>query len=156
MSTATDLQSQEDLAHSHQQQGRPAESEALLRTVLSSRLQTLDPHHADVVRAKNNLAASLNSQHKDLDYAETLQLDVIAADRDSLGPEHPDTLVSLNNLGNIYMHQGRFEKAVETQRNALATSERVNGEAHENTMTLKHNLDNTLRHQREAAGTGSQ
>ncbi|KAK5698254.1 hypothetical protein LTR97_007215 [Elasticomyces elasticus] len=153
MST-TDLQSQEDLAHTNQQQGRFAESEVLLRMLLSERLRTLDNHHPDVLRAKNNLAASLNAQRKDLAYAESLQLEVIAADRERLGPEHPDTLVSLNNLANIYLHQGQFEKAMETQRDALTISERVNGDTHENTLTLKENLANTLIHQGQASARG--
>ena len=147
MSATTDLQSQEDIAHTDQEQGRFAESEVLLRMVLSERLKTLDNEHPDVLRAKNNLAASLNAQRKDLAYAESLQLEVVAADRERVGPEHLDTLVGLNNLANIYMHQGRFEKAVEIQRDALATSERVNGRTHENTLTLKENLANTLVHQ---------
>ncbi|KAK3626358.1 hypothetical protein LTR56_019833 [Elasticomyces elasticus] len=122
--------------------------------VLSERLRTLDNHHPDVLRAKNNLAASLNAQRKDLAYAESLQLEVIAADRARLGPEHPDTLVSMNNLANIYMHQGRFEKAVGIQRDALTISERVNGQTHENTLTLKENLANTLVHQGQASTRG--
>ncbi|KAK5710750.1 hypothetical protein LTR17_018731 [Elasticomyces elasticus] len=154
MSTTTDLQSQEDLAHSNQQQGRFVESEVLLRMVLSERLRTLDNYHPDVLRAKNNLAACLNAQRKDLAYAESLQLEVIAADRERLGPEHPDTLVSLNNLANIYMHQGRFEEAVGLQRDALAISQRVNGQTHENTLTLKENLANTLVHQGQASTRG--
>lgn len=125
MSSTADLKGQEDLAQSYQRQGKFAESEDLLRTVLSERAKTLDDKHPDVIRTKNNLAASLNAQHKQLEYAESLQLDVVAADREILGPEHSDTLVSLNNLGNIYMHQGRFNKAIEIQRDALAVSERV-------------------------------
>jgi len=72
MSTTTELQIEEDLAHTAQQQGRFAESEAFLRTVLFQRLRTLDFNHPDVIRAKNNLAASLIVQHKDLAYAESL------------------------------------------------------------------------------------
>lgn len=67
------------------------------------------------------------------------------------GPEHPDTLVGLNNLANIYMHQGRFDEAVEVQRDALSVSERVNGTDHENTLTLKENLANALVRQEEAS-----
>jgi tetratricopeptide (TPR) repeat protein len=153
MSTATDLQGLEDLAHSKQQQGDFGGSEALLRNVLSERLKSADSpdHDPNVIRAKNNLAASLNSQYKDLAYAEALQLEVVAADRQGLGPEHPDTLVDLNNLANIYMHQGRYDEAVKLHRETLSISERVNGETHENTLTVKHNLANALKHQEEAS-----
>jgi tetratricopeptide (TPR) repeat protein len=147
-----DLQSQEDEAHNISKQGKYAEAEAILRSVLSQRLSTPDSDPEDVIRAKNNLAACLNSQYKDLSYAESIQLEVVEADRKLYGTEHPHTLSDLNNLAQIYMHQGRFEKAVEIQRETLDTSERVLGAEHEDTLRLKENMANTLKKQADEAG----
>lgn len=60
----TDLPSGEDIAHTMSQQGKYSEAEALLRSVLSERARTRDARHPDVIRAKNNLAASLKNQNK--------------------------------------------------------------------------------------------
>ncbi len=37
-----------------------------------------------------------------------------------LGPEHPDTLTSLNNLGAVLDRQGKYEEAEKMHRQALA------------------------------------
>jgi Tfp pilus assembly protein PilF len=37
-----------------------------------------------------------------------------------LGPEHPDTLISMNNLGLVLSSQGRYEEAEAMNRRALA------------------------------------
>lgn len=146
MSTVADASTQEGQAHSAQEQGRHTEAEALLRAVLSERVNTLglDSHHPDVIRAKNNLAASLNAQYKDLPYAESLQLEVVTADRERLGSEHPDTISSLNNLAEIYAHQGRYSKATELQREAVTLSENAHGPTHRETFAYKENLANIL------------
>lgn len=159
-SVTTDLPSQEGLAQKMQGQGRLAEAEALLRSVLSARLSTLDGHDPDVMRAKNNLAACLNAQRKDLVYAETLQLEVVSADREQHGSDHPDVLSGLNNLAHIYGHQGRYGKAIEIQREILLLSEKARGQADEDTVSFKENLANSLvRHEeflaREASRSDS-
>jgi tetratricopeptide (TPR) repeat protein len=47
-----------------------------------------------------------------------------------LGPEHPDTLGSLNNLAGLYWNQGQYEQAEPLYQRALATCERVLGPEH--------------------------
>ncbi|KAK4889054.1 hypothetical protein LTR27_012092 [Elasticomyces elasticus] len=153
--TTTDLGSQETLARAMEDQGRFTESETLLRAVLSARVDTLASHQADVIRAKNNLAACLNAQRKDLVYAESLQLDVVAADRELHGPEHPDVLSGLNNLAHIYAHQGRYGKAIDIQREILALNEKIHGPTHEDTLRYKENLANSLTRQGQLLGSES-
>ena len=57
-----------------------------------------------------------------------------------MGPEHPDTLVSLGNLGDLYMEKGDYEKAESIFRNCLEVQGRVVGREHANTLTTLNNL----------------
>jgi tetratricopeptide (TPR) repeat protein len=51
-----------------------------------------------------------------------------------LGPEHPETLISLNNLANLLVSRGDFAGAEPLYRRALETNERVLGRRHPNTL----------------------
>lgn len=57
-----------------------------------------------------------------------------------LGPKHPDTGVSLNNLALLYQEMGAYEKALPFSVRALAIAEKVNGPEHPNTGTHLSNL----------------
>ena len=43
----------------------------------------------------------------------------LEADERVLGPEHPDTLISVNNLADLYKAQGRYGEAEPLFRRAL-------------------------------------
>jgi tetratricopeptide (TPR) repeat protein len=47
-----------------------------------------------------------------------------------LGREHPNTLISVNNLGSVLDKQGKFEEAEAMHRRALAAREKVLGHEH--------------------------
>ena len=51
-----------------------------------------------------------------------------------LGPEHPDTLTSISNLGSVLESQGKYEKAEAMFRQTLTISERVLGREHSNVL----------------------
>ena len=57
-----------------------------------------------------------------------------------LGPEHPQTLTSVNNLAVLYQAQGRYGEAEPLYRRALATKEKVLGPEHPETLTSINNL----------------
>ena len=44
-----------------------------------------------------------------------------------LGPEHPDTLISMANLAYTYSHQGKYEEAGERQVKVLDLHEKILG-----------------------------
>jgi tetratricopeptide (TPR) repeat protein len=48
-----------------------------------------------------------------------------------LGPKHPDTLASMNNLALVLSNQGKYEQAEEMHRRKLELSETVVGKEHE-------------------------
>ena len=64
-----------------------------------------------------------------------------------LGPEHPDTLESINNLAKTYSDQGKHSEAEELQIHVLETRKRVLGPEHPDTLSSNNNLAGTYSHQ---------
>ena len=58
----------------------------------------------------------------------------------TLGPEHPSTLISVNNLGGLYESQGRYAAAEPLYLRALESMERTLGPEHPHTLTSVGNL----------------
>jgi len=59
---------------------------------------------------------------------------------DTLGPDHPDTLASRNNLAGTYRASGRLDKAITLYEQTLEDSIRVLGPDHLSTLTSRLNL----------------
>ena len=59
---------------------------------------------------------------------------------DALGPHHPDTLASRNNLAGTYRASGRLDKAIALYEQTLEDSTRVLGTDHPGTLTSRLNL----------------
>ena len=57
-----------------------------------------------------------------------------------LGVEHPDTLMSMNNLAMVLQAQGKYEAAEEMHRQTLELREKVLGPEHPDTLTSMNNL----------------
>ena len=57
-----------------------------------------------------------------------------------LGPDHPDTLTTRNNLAGAYHFAGRFGEAIELFERVLADRVRVLGPDHPDTLTTRNNL----------------
>ncbi|WP_279012939.1 tetratricopeptide repeat protein [Actinomyces oris] len=64
---------------------------------------------------------------------------------DALGPHHPDTLASRNNLAGTYRDAGRLDKAIALYEQALEDSIRVLGSDHPGTLTSRFDLAGTYR-----------
>ena len=71
-----------------------------------------------------------------------------------LGPTHPDTARSLNNLAALYDTQGKFADAEPLYRRALEINERVLGADHPHTQIVRRNYA-ALLSKRETDGTQS-
>ena len=76
-----------------------------------------------------------------LDEAEPLLQRTLAIRERALGPDHPDTAQSLNNLAELYHSQGRLNEAEPLLQRALAIAEQALGPAHPHTRTVRANLD---------------
>src|SRR5262249_51873442 len=65
-----------------------------------------------------------------------------------LGPEHPDTASTLNNLALLYKNQGRYEEAERLCQRSLTIYEQVFGPDHPKTVTVRQSYQRMLQ-QRE-------
>jgi tetratricopeptide (TPR) repeat protein len=68
-----------------------------------------------------------------------------------LGPDHPDTLSSRNNLANAYQAAGRTGQALGVHEQILADRERVLGPDHPDTLSSRNNLANAYQEAGQAA-----
>ena len=57
-----------------------------------------------------------------------------------LGAEHPDTLMSMNNLASTYWAQGKTAEAAALQEEVLEKRKRILGAEHPHTLTSMNNL----------------
>ena len=64
----------------------------------------------------------------------------VALSERGLGPEHPDTGTSLNNLAEVHRVMGAYDKALPLNQRALAIAEKVQGPEHPYTGTRLNNL----------------
>ena len=64
----------------------------------------------------------------------------LAIHEKALGPDHPDTATSLNNLAKLYESQGKYAEAVPLCKRSLAIHEKVLGPDHPDTATSLNSL----------------
>ena len=72
--------------------------------------------------------------------AEPLLQEALRIRQKVLGPEHPDTALSLNNLGGLYRVMGQYDKAEPLFQEALRIRQKVLGPEHPDTATSLNNL----------------
>ena len=103
-----------NLASSLSDQGRHAEAEEMEREVLAVLKRVLGADHPDTLITVNNLASYLFRQGKHAE-AEEMRRKVLAArmlrevltvQKRVLGADHPDTLITANNLASSLSRQG--------------------------------------------------
>ena len=64
---------------------------------------------------------------------------------DTLGPDHPSTLASRNNLANAYRDAGRLDEAIALHEQTLTDLTHILGPHHPNTLTSRNNLASAYR-----------
>ena len=62
-----------------------------------------------------------------------------------MGPQHPSTATSLNNLASLYRDQSKYEQAEPLYRRALAIYEKALGLQHPDTQQVRQNYASLLR-----------
>jgi tetratricopeptide (TPR) repeat protein len=79
-------------------------------------------------------------------YSQAAQLycDALAIREKALGPEHPDTAVSLNNLAVLLNDQGDLVGARSLHERALAINEKARGQTHKDTNRTRSHLARLL------------
>jgi len=93
-----------------------------------------------------SLPRLLKAQGK-LDEAEPLLREALRARRETLGDRHPDTLVSINNLGSLLKAQGKLDEAEPLLREALRARRETLGDRHPDTLVSINNLGSLLKAQ---------
>jgi hypothetical protein len=63
-----------------------------------------------------------------------------------LGKEHPNTLISIDNLASTYNNQGQWKKAAELYVQVMESRKRLLGAEHPATLTSIANLAKTSKH----------
>ena len=81
----------------------------------------------------------------DLSRAIATGIQTLADSERVLGPDHPDTLTSRNNLAYAYQSAGRLDQAIPLYEQTLADRERVLGADHPDTLTSRNNLAGAYR-----------
>src|SRR5262249_53483106 len=85
------------------------------------------------VQKLNQQVVLLLSQGKYTEAATIAEKALPLAER-AVGPEHPDTLESVDNLASLYQMQGRYDEAEPLFRRALSGYEKVLGHEHPSTL----------------------
>ncbi|TAK71955.1 MAG: tetratricopeptide repeat protein [Betaproteobacteria bacterium] len=135
-------------------QGKAKEAEAIHRRVLALREKMLGSEHPDTATSMNNLANVLQEQGKDellspsearaqaqfnlqaFTETESLFRKALAIQERTLGPGHPATANTLNNLSTYLDRRGRAQEAEPLQRRALDILERSLGSLHPDTAAM--------------------
>ena len=150
-------------------QGKTKEAETIHRSVLTIREKTLGPEHPDTATSMNNLANVLQEQAKDellspsesraqarlnlqvFTETENLYRKALVIQERTLGPSHPATANTLNNLSTYLDRRGRPQEAEPLQRRALDILEKSLGPLHPDTAAMLTTLAVMLDRQGKAA-----
>ncbi|MFF0547264.1 tetratricopeptide repeat protein [Nocardia thailandica] len=92
-----------------------------------------------LVAIRNHTGLFLNDQGLHVNALSHLQTAATDSER-VLGENHPDTLITRNNLATAYRSAGRFTEAIPLYEHTLTDSERVLGENHPSILTTRSNL----------------
>ena len=135
-------------------QGKAKEAETVHRSVLAIREKVLGSEHPDTATSMNNLANVLQEQGKDellspsesraqarfnlqaFTETETLFRKALDIQERTLGPNHPATANTLNNLSTYLDRRGRSQEAEPLQRRALEILEKSLGSLHPDTAAM--------------------
>jgi tetratricopeptide (TPR) repeat protein len=90
-------------------------------------------------------ATTLAEEHRN-DEAEKLLRETLDIRHRVLGPDHRDTLMSMNNLANMLFLEGHYADAEKLEREALAIQRRVLGPDHPDTAMSTYNLGGIALH----------
>lgn len=101
---------------------------------------------------EQTLVASIHRMHGNFSLSQSLQERALAARWRTLGPEHPDTLESLNHLAILLADQEDLAGAEPLFRRALEARERTLGKTHRQTLSSLNNLAVLLQNQGDLAG----
>ena len=119
-----------------------ADIEAEHKRAWKTWLEGLDEE--DVARCASQLGEFLRASGHYGGVVETLYRQALEGREKALRAEHPDTLGSVNNLGNLLLEKGDYDGAEALFRRALEGREKALGAEHPDTLGSVNNLGNLL------------
>ena len=120
--------------------GMPKAALVHLQKAIALRSAAFGPEHRQTLAAQEHLADFLNLGLHRSDLAEPLSYQTWQARRRVLGPEHPDTLDSLDTNGVALTNLLKLDEAEARLSECLEARKRVLGEEHRDTLTTLNNL----------------
>jgi len=123
-------------------QGNYAEALPLLERAVVLNKKAYGANHPMVATCIDALARAQKVQGK---HARSLYEQAFAMRRDTLGINHPETVMILNNIAGLHFANGDLEEAESVYRQALTTWETVFGLEHPNVALGQSNLAQTLK-----------
>jgi tetratricopeptide (TPR) repeat protein len=123
-------------------------------TILKPAVKAIDEQFKDQPVVDAQLRQAVTDQYRSLgllDAAYPLQKSAMETRRRVLGEEHPDTLLSINNMGTLLVRQSKLAEAEPYLREALEKRRRVSGEEHPETLTTINNMGILLQAQGKLA-----
>jgi len=117
--------------------------EATIRSFLETASEKLDGKFESQPLVEASIRDTLGGTYRNLGEHEAAEPHLeraVKIRQKYLGPEHPETLNSMDRLGWLYIDQARYEKASELLENAMSTSRRAWGDAHTRTLSFANAL----------------
>jgi CHAT domain-containing protein/tetratricopeptide (TPR) repeat protein len=124
-------------------QGRYADCEKVLRTIVDVSRRNLGEDHPDTATCDESLAACLIGRGRTAE-AEPILRQALAIRLRTVGEGHPETAFTCNNLGVALDARARYDESEPMHRRALAIRREALGEDHPDTATSYHNLGASL------------
>lgn len=121
---------------------------SLNENIFQKAYQTIDEQFASDPLIKAKLMQTLAITLRELGLLEEAfvpQTTALTIRQRELGDEHPDTLISLDELGSLQMDKGEFNKAEDCYRKVLDSRRRILGEDQPETLSSINNLAVVLR-----------
>ncbi len=135
-----------NLAAVYQRQGRYSEAIDTYENALRLSNQIEDHNNTALLRFRiEDGLAGVYMSMGNIVQAVPLYEQTLAARLRVLGPDHPDTLTSRNNLALAYQWTGDVNRAIPLYEQTLADSDRVLGKDHPSTLTTRNNLATAYR-----------
>jgi serine/threonine protein kinase/TolA-binding protein len=127
--------------------GMPRSALEHLEKALELRRAAFGPDHVTTLAAQEHLADFMNLGLRRWDKAEPLSYQTWQARRRVLGPDHPDTLDSLDTYATALSGMNRLDEAEARMRECWEGKRRTLGETHPLTLTSLNNLSNIVANQ---------
>lgn len=115
-----------------QSSGDLTRGEELLRQAIAFGEATVGYDSPEMFPVRKNLANNLTDQRhpEAIEESHSILVDLLAAERDLFGPDHPRIAFTLNQLGNVHMERGNPEQAEQAVRESLRVRSQALGPDH--------------------------